>query len=242
MPDDLSAQSIPGQGTEQQPADTTGHRATELPADWVPKSTFSTNEPGSASSARDTDPNASLQGGAFFDNDSDDEWQVRTPARRLRMRVPTAVLVTLLIAAGAFWGGAAVQRGQGTTSSGFSAAAASLRSLAAARGASGSSGFAPIFGGGGSSSAAVGTLTDVKGSTLYLTNSAGDIVTVVLDPSVKITRTASASASALGLGDTITVVGVTAKNGTVTATSITATAAGASTTDSSGTAATGSGD
>jgi hypothetical protein len=166
-------------------------------------------------------------------DDGDDEWQVSAPSNRLKMRLPTAILLALLLAAGAFWGGAAVQRSDGSSSglaSAFAGAAARLRGggaagTAGAAGATGSSGFASLFGGGGAS-ATVGTVTDVQGSTIYITNSAGDIVKVVLSPTAKITRTATVSASGLTLGDTVIVQGATAKNGTVTATSVAATAAG----------------
>lgn len=169
--------------------------------------------------------------------DEDDEWQVSAPGRRIRMRVPTAVLVALLLISGAFWGGAAVQRshsGSAGLAGAFASAAARLRGAAGASGASGSSGFSALFGGGGASAATVGTVTDVQGSTIYITNSAGDIVKVELSPSAKVTRTATVSASDLQLGDTVVVQGATAKNGTVTATSVTATAAGTSTTSARG--------
>jgi hypothetical protein len=239
MPEDLSAQAPPGEGSEHHQEGKDGELTKELPVIPTTRTHFSSNEPSGPPSAIDAGTGASLQASDFFADDGDDEWQVRTPPKRLRLRVPTAILVGLLIAAGAFWGGAAAQRSHGTTSSG-SGAAAAFRALAGARGASGASGFASLFGG-ASSAAAVGTLTEVKGTTLYLTNSAGNIVTVVLGPSAKITRTASTSAADLGLGDTVVVQGVTAKNGTVTATSVTATAAGTSTTGGFGAAPSGSG-
>jgi|GEM_PF-833329 hypothetical protein len=240
MPDDLSAQAPPADGGEDHQEGTDGEQTAELPFIPTTRTHFSSNVPSGQSSAIDASTGSLVQASDFFADDEDDEWQVRTPPKRLRLRVPTAVLVGLLIAAGAFWGGAAAQRSHGTTSSG-SGAAAAFRALAGARGASGASGFASFFGGEASSAAAVGTLTEVKGSTLYLTNAAGNIVTVVLGPSAKITRTASTSAAGLGLGDTIVVQGVTAKNGTVTATSVTATAAGTTTTGGLGAASLGSG-
>jgi hypothetical protein len=155
-------------------------------------------------------------------SDETDLWPKRTARSGLRLRVPTAILLALLIAAGAFWGGAAVQQSQGSPTSAsafasrFRSAASSLFSSSRAR---------SFFGGAGAP-AASGTVTEVKGNTVYVTESSGSLVTVKVGTSTAITRDAAASTSALKLGDTVIVEGSTAKNGTVTATSISASAAG----------------
>ena len=133
------------------------------------------------------------------------------------------MLLVLLIAGGGIWGGAALQRSQGSTSGSSSIASAFASRLAAGRGSgtSGARGF-----GGASSAAATGTVTEVKGSTLYVTNASGNLVEVTLTPSTTVTRNAKTTLSGLAPGDTVVVQGTTSKGGTVTAASVAATAQG----------------
>jgi len=154
---------------------------------------------------------------------ADDEWPDRGPRKGLRLSVPTVALVGLLIAAGGIWGGAALQRGHGTSSA-SSSTASSFASLFAGRGASstgGATGTSGAFG-----AAATGTVTEVSGSTLYVTNSSGNLVKVTVGPSATVTRNAKSSLGALVAGDTVVVQGTKASNGSVTATSVSATGAG----------------
>ena len=157
-----------------------------------------------------------------------DEWPVRTTRRGVSMRRPTAILLTLLVAAGAFWGGAAVQRSQGGSTSGTATALAARFRTLFGRGASGASGLAGTFGRGGTArtAAATGTITVVDGATLYVTEAGGSIVEVTLGPSTKVTRDAPSSAAALRPGDSVVVEGSASKAGAVSATSVAATAAG----------------
>lgn len=170
--------------------------------------------------------------GASLDEDA--PWPSHAARHGIRLRIPTAVLVILLVAAGAFWGGAAVQKSRGGSgAAGTGAAASRFRSLfgGGAAGASGArTGGASSSFGGTSTAAATGTLTFVKGDTLYVTNASGDIVTVVVGSSTKVTRNATATLSALQPGDTVVVEGATAKDGTVTASSISATQKGVTST------------
>ena len=130
-------------------------------------------------------------------------------------------LLVLLIAGGGIWGGAALQRSQGSSTGTSSFASAFASRLAAPGGTSGARGF-----GGGSTAAATGTVTEVKGSTLYVTNASGNLVEVTLLPSTTVTRNAKTTLSGLTPGDTVVVQGTTAKNGTVSASSVAATAQG----------------
>jgi Domain of unknown function (DUF5666) len=153
--------------------------------------------------------------------DDDDEWPDRGPRQGIRMSVPTVALFGLLIAAGGIWGGAALQRSQGT-SSGSSAAASSFASLFRNRGGTtGGGGFAAALAG-----ATSGTVTEVQGSTLYVTNSSGALVKVTVGPSATVDRNAASSLGSLQVGDTVIVQGTKASNGSVTASSVSATAAG----------------
>ena len=158
-----------------------------------------------------------------------DEWPARAGRRGLSIRIPVAALLALLIAAGAFWGGAAVQKSR---ENGAGGATSALRSLFAGRSGRSSSRSGGLFGalggasGGASGPAATGTLTVVEGSALYVTESSGTIVKVVLAPSAAVTRDAAATLSQLHPGDTIVIEGATGKDGTVTASSVSATAPG----------------
>ena len=67
----------------------------------------------------------------------DEEWPVRGPRKGIRMPVPTMLLLAVLIAAGGLWGGAALQRSHGSTST--SSAASPFAALRGG-GASGISG------------------------------------------------------------------------------------------------------
>jgi hypothetical protein len=139
------------------------------------------------------------------------------------MSVPTVALVGLLIAAGGIWGGAALQRSHGTSSS--SAAVSSLASLFRGRG-TGTGGTTGATGFGAAAAAATGTVTEVSGSTLYVTNASGALVKVTVGPSATVTRNAKTSLGSLQVGDTVVVDGSKASNGSVTATSVSAAGAG----------------
>ena len=152
------------------------------------------------------------------------DWPARGPAKGIRMRWPVALLFVLLIAGGGIWGGAALQRSQGSNSG--SSALSALASRFGAPGRTGSGSSTTRSGFPGVTGAATGTVTEIKGSTLYVTNSSGNLVEVTLTPSTTVTRDAKTSDSGLTPGDTVVVQGTTAKNGTVTASSVSATAQG----------------
>jgi hypothetical protein len=168
-----------------------------------------------------------------FDAGTDaDEWPSRGPSRGLRLRLPTAILLAVLIALGGIWGGAALQRDHGTTASvsssfpSFLGGAPGIPSFlrGAAGASSGStSGIPAAFGGGG---AASGTVTVIRGDTVWVTTASGSLVKVLLSPSTTYTRDAESTQSALKPGDTVVVQGTKSKAGNVAATSVAATASG----------------
>jgi hypothetical protein len=163
--------------------------------------------------------------------EEDDAWPSHAARHGVRIRIPAAVLVLLLVAGGAFWGGAVAEKNHAASTAGTSAAASRFRSLFSSSSSSGSSsrtGGASSFFGGTSTAAATGEISFIKGDTLYITNSSGNIVTVIASSSTKVTRDASTDVSALKPGDTVVVQGSTAKDGTVTASSISSTAQGVS--------------
>jgi hypothetical protein len=162
-------------------------------------------------------------GTIVFDPSSEPEdWPAHGPAKGIRMAWPVAALFVLLIAGGGIWGGAALQRSQGSTTGASSIASAfASRFGTAARGSTGARGF-----GGATTAAATGTVTEIQGSTLYVTNASGNLVEVKVNSSTTVTRNAKTRLSGLAPGDTVVVQGTTAKGGTVTASSIAATAQG----------------
>ena len=156
---------------------------------------------------------------ALFEEEAD-EWPTEGPAKGLRLPWPVAGLLVLLLAFGGLWAGAYMQRSSSSSSSSASPFALP-GGTATARGAGGTGGFP-----GASSSGTSGTVTDIIGSTLYVTTASGDLVAVTVGSNTTVDRNAKSSLAALQPGDTVTVQGTKAKDGTVTASSVSATQAG----------------
>lgn len=157
-----------------------------------------------------------------FDTDLTDlDWPAETTKTSLRLAKPTAILIGLLLLAAGFWGGIMLQKNEGSSSSsGFPNLSAVRSALSGATGAS-----SPF---GSSSNSTVGTVTDIIGNTLYVTDSSGSLVKVTLSSSTSVSRNAKASLSALRPGDSVIVSGVKTSKGQMTASSISATQAGIS--------------
>jgi hypothetical protein len=141
--------------------------------------------------------------------------------RRRRLPLLTKVLSTLLVVALAFAVGAEVQKHFGKTAAGSTGGAAS-----AAFGRARAAGGLPTFGGaarggfGGAPSGTSGTVTLIKGSTLYVTDSSGTTNLVKTSATSLVTKTVTSSVKNIRPGSVVTVVGPQAKDGTYTATSI----------------------
>jgi hypothetical protein len=135
----------------------------------------------------------------------------RRPRRKLVTPL-TATLAAVLIAALGFIGGVQVQKSSADSRSGGGFARG---------GFSGAGGFTP---GGQSSDATVGTVANVDGKTLYVTDSSGATIRIKTTSSSKIARTAVSKVGQVHPGDTVIVQGAKSSSGTVTATSVTATA------------------
>ena len=158
--------------------------------------------------------------------DSDEEWVSQT-THGIRLGLPAAGLLAVVLVAGGFWGGAELQKSQGGSSTSALAGVAARFRSAAGTGATGAAGFG--FGGRfASAAAATGTISVVNGDALYVLTSTGSVVKVTLTKSTTITRNADAAAIDLRPGDTVTVQGATGSSGAVTATSVSATAPGVS--------------
>jgi hypothetical protein len=148
----------------------------------------------------------------------DDELLTQILARR-RRRLPllTMALGALLVVAVAFVVGAEVQKHYGKT-----AAATGGPAAAAAFGRARAAGGQPTFAGGfgAAASGTSGTVTLIKGSTLYVTDSSGTTSLVKTSASSRVTKTVTASVKTIRPGSVVTVVGPQAKDGSYTATSI----------------------
>jgi hypothetical protein len=160
---------------------------------------------------------------------TDNELLTQILARRNR-RLPkmTLALAALLVVALTFVIGAEVQKHYGTSAAsasgpGAAAAAAFGRARAAGGFAGGGAagGFAGGAGGfGAAASGTTGTVTLIKGSTLYVTDSSGNTSIVKTTASSRVTKTVTSSVKNILPGSTVTIVGPQAKDGSYTATSI----------------------
>ena len=174
--------------------------------------------------------------------------ELAAPPRR-KLPWLSLLLAAGVIAAGSFAGGALVEKNNGGGSSSAASAFAKLRSGAGASGAGGFSrggatgsgtgaaggagGFGGGFGGGAAGGATTGTVKLVDGSTIYVTNSSGNIVKVTTGGSTTVSIAKSGTVSQIQPGQTVTVRGTTDSSGDVAATSVTE---GGSTTGAGGAA------
>jgi hypothetical protein len=142
--------------------------------------------------------------------DPDDEWQTATNSgRAVRVRLLTGALVVLVVLAGGFWGGVVAEKHHGTGSTATSSLASRFAAAARAAGGTGGAstgGFAGL-GGLGAGGATAGTVIDVQGNVVDISDSSGNIVKVTVGPSTVVTRTAASSPAGLKVGDTVVVTG-----------------------------------
>jgi hypothetical protein len=119
----------------------------------------------------------------------------------------------------------------GTSAAGGPAAGGAAGATRSGTGAGGSGGAgAGSFGGGagaafagggfGGGSASFGTVSSVKGSSIFVTDSTGNLVKVKLSSATKITKSLGVRRSSLHPGDTVVIRGLKNSNGTLTATTV----------------------
>lgn len=162
--------------------------------------------------------------------DDDEEWVNQAP-KGLRVPGVIALLALLFFAACGIWGGAVLQRHHDNKTlntritAALATAVAGRRAAAGAgtgTGAASTGGFGGFGGGGGGAGGRTsGTVTDVEGTVVTLTDSAGNPIKVNLAPTTKITKTTAGSAADLQLGQTVVVSGTKAADGSTTAATIT---------------------
>lgn len=144
----------------------------------------------------------------------------------------TVLLFAIVLGLVGFYAGIRVEKTHvtGATGSGFTAAAsrasgsgtastgaeASGTPSGAARASLRSGGFPGAAGGG-----TTGTVTSVKGDTIYVKETDGDTVAVKLLPSTTVTKSESVGKASVDPGDTVAITGATGKTGTVSATAVT---------------------
>jgi hypothetical protein len=148
--------------------------------------------------------------------------------RRRRLPKATIALAALLVLALSFVVGAEVQKHYGKAS-----AAAAGPAAAFARGGAARAGGFPGFGAGGAgggtaaggafgarASGPTGTVTLIKGSTLYVTDSSGNTTLVKTSPTSRVTKSVASSVKNIRPGAVVTVTGPQASDGSYTASSI----------------------
>ena len=142
--------------------------------------------------------------------------------RRKRLPALTLALALLVAAAVAFIGGVEVQKHWGATSASTAGGGFAAARAAAAGGASGFAGrggFGGATGGGGTGVS--GTVTLIKGSTLYVTSASGNTVLVHTTAASAVTKTVAGTVTSIRPGSTVTVVGAAASDGSYTASQVT---------------------
>lgn len=189
-------------------------------------------------------PDGGVLDGGVPEMEDDESWLAPDTRRRVKMAVPTFLLVALVVIAGAFWGGAEVDKHFGNNNNVTAANLASALGRRATGGTGGSTtgGFGGLGGAGGGAfagggfagggfgvtPAAEGTVSAISGDILTVTSTTGGKIKVALTSSTIVTRTGEGSTGPIRVGDTVRVQGTKASDGTVTASSVTATAAGVS--------------
>jgi hypothetical protein len=153
--------------------------------------------------------------------------ELAAPPRR-KLPWLTLVLAACVVAAGAFSGGALVEKHQlkGSTTAGRGFTFPTTSGSAGATGGRTFGGFGGASGAGsgtagGAAGVTTGTVKLVDGNTIYVSDAQGNIVKVTTGGSTKVTESKSGKVSDLKAGQSVTVLGSKKSNGDVTATTVT---------------------
>jgi hypothetical protein len=139
--------------------------------------------------------------------------------RRARRLTPlTGGLLAVAIAAVGFVAGVLIEKGQTSSSGGSLPGALSS--------ASGGPAGALTRAGSGGSGPTLGTVANVSGRTLYVTDAQGNTIKVLTSKSSTVSRSAESKVADIHPGDTVVIQGPKRRSGTVSAQSIQASAAG----------------
>jgi hypothetical protein len=143
--------------------------------------------------------------------------------RRKKLPALTAALALAVAVSGGAIGGVEAQKHWGASSSATSARGAAFPGGFAARfggrggGAPGGGAFPGLVGGGATN----GTVTLIKGSTLYVTDASGNTVLVHTTAGSTVKKTVSGTLKSVHPGDSVTVTGTQNKDGSYSAQAIT---------------------
>ena len=148
----------------------------------------------------------------------DEDFVVSTPKK---LKASTVVLCSLLLLAIGFYGG--MKYGQNNPISSRKASAGKAARISGAAGQSGAGAASPTklgrHGSGGFGSALSGTVANISGNTLYITESSGNTVEVTTSGST-FTQTTPGSVNDVLPGDTVLIRGSQQRNGSYEATSV----------------------
>jgi hypothetical protein len=162
-----------------------------------------------------TETNASPE--RFLPED-DDEWLRESLAPRRRWPRLTLVLAAAAVAAIAFMAGVLIEKNYfaGSSSGGAATGGGGFRRFAGLSGAgtTGASGSQLV------SSVTIGQVKVINGKTIYVTDTTGNTVKVVLTASSRLTAQQQVKIKALHPGDTVTVRGAAGAGGTIQATTV----------------------
>lgn len=144
-----------------------------------------------------------------------DEEELMGPESARRWPWFTGLLALAVVAAAAFWGGVLVQKHHDRHLVSTSAATATA-ATGRVRGGS-----AAGFGGGGFAGATVGQVKLVDGSTIYVTDSSGNTVTVKTTDSSKFTKQTPVGLKDVQPGDAVVIRGAPQSDGSISAATLT---------------------
>ena len=144
--------------------------------------------------------------------------------RRKRLPMLTLALIVLVAAVAAFIGGIEANKHWGKSSTSSSGIPSSVAAAFAGRGfpggassRAGAGGF-PAF---GAANATTGTVTLIKGVTIYVTNAAGNTFLVKTSARSRVSKSVSGSVKTIHPGDSVTVTGSQNKDGSISARQVT---------------------
>jgi hypothetical protein len=142
--------------------------------------------------------------------------------RRKKLPAVTAALALAVAVAGGLVGGVEAQKHWGASSPAAATGRPGGFAGFAGRAGGGAGGF-PGFGGagGGGGGATTGTVTLIKGSTLYVTDASGNTVLVHTTAQSSVKKTVAGTTKTIHPGDSVTVTGTQNKDGSYSAQAIT---------------------
>jgi hypothetical protein len=148
------------------------------------------------------------------------------PRPRRRLLTPlTGTLLGLFLAALGFVVGVLVEKGQAGGGAAAGGGLAGFRGAGGGGGRQAAAGGAAFSGGQAGGGGTTGQVSNVRGSALYVQDTQGNTLKVMLPAGASVTRTTNSSVRAIHPGDSVVVQGAQRKDGSISATSIRATAA-----------------